>query len=155
VTYFVKLLGSKDWPMPDDAWDRDPEMWKEVRFPKGAPPRDVSAGDELIYYAVGGYKRIFGASRLDGPAVQNLVHSNPEIARRWPYAAPVTVREDARIERVQNGPLLSEVGPGLQQQIGEGVSHFEIGRPDFDRAISLLRKAKAAEKLKVTPGARS
>ena len=43
MTYFVKLLGSTEWPMPDDPWDRDPEMHTEVRFPCAAIP-DGHAG---------------------------------------------------------------------------------------------------------------
>jgi hypothetical protein len=153
VSYFVKLLGSSDFPMPDDAFDRDPEMSYEVRFPKGSPPSDVAPGDELVYYAVGGFKRIFASARVDGPAVLNAVHSNPEVARRWPYAAPVSLRPETRLDRVSAGPELAEVGPGLQQKVGHGVSHFEIGRAEFDRALSLLRKAKLAEAARAKAGA--
>jgi hypothetical protein len=70
--------------------------------------------------------------------------SNPEVVRRRLYAEPISLRPETKLSRVSNGPLLSDVGPGLQQQIGHGVSHFEIGRPEFERALSLLRKAKLA-----------
>jgi hypothetical protein len=105
----------------------------------------VSAGDELIYYAVGGYKRIFGAVRVEDVAVLNPLHSNASVARRWPYAAPITRRPSACLYYVTSGPLLEDVARGLQQKIRHGVSHFEIGRSEFDHAISLLTKAKTDE----------
>lgn len=151
MSYFVKLLGSTDWPMPIDPWDRDPEMHTEVRFPK-PQPTDVHKGDELVYYAVGGFKCIFGASRVEEPPVLNPTHSNPEVARRWPYAAPVWIRDDAKLKYLTFGPQLNEVTPGLQSNIRQGVSHFEIGRAEFDRAISLLHKAKFQEETKIKGG---
>lgn len=127
--------------MSDDPWTRDPEMHREVRFP--APdPTEVSPGDEFIYYAVGGTKCIFGASRAKDRPVINQYHSNPEVARQWPYAAPVELRKSACVPRLSEAPLLASVGPGLQEKIGHGVSHFEIGAADFARALRLLERAK-------------
>jgi hypothetical protein len=128
-------------------------MGKEVRFPKGGTPKDVHAGDYLVYYAVGGYKRIFAVVRMEDEPVLNPVHSSKVIAERWPYAAPVSIRPDTKLEYVSSGPLLEDVGRGLQQKIGHGVSHFEIGQPEFERAVSLLRKAKVAEEQKLKAGA--
>jgi hypothetical protein len=34
------------------------------------------------------------------------------------------------------------MGPGLQEQIGHGVSHFEIGQSEFTKAIRLLERAR-------------
>jgi hypothetical protein len=142
MTYFVKLLGSSDWPMPDDPWDRDPEMHREVRFPAKPAPTAVARGDEFIYYAVGGTKCIFGASRAEDKPVINQHHSNPEVARRWPYAAPVELRKSACVPRLSIAPVLESVAPGLQEHIGHGVSHFEIGQPEFIKAIRLLERAR-------------
>jgi hypothetical protein len=152
VTYYVKLLGSTDMPMPNDPWGRDPEMAKEVRFPAKPAPTDIAKGDELIYYAVGGYKRLFGASRVDDVPVINNEHSNAVVAKRWPYAAPVEVRHDVKLTYVSSGPSLDDVTPGLQKNVRHGVSHFEIGRPEFERAISLLRKAKSEEDQRLKRG---
>jgi hypothetical protein len=142
MTYFVKLLGARNWPMPDDPWARDREMHTEVRFPPKPAPTDISRGDELIYYAVGGTKCIFGASRVDDLPVINHYHSNPEVARRWPYAAPVELRKSACVPRLSVAPLLAAVASELQDQIGEGVSHFEIGHSEFTKAIRLLERAR-------------
>jgi hypothetical protein len=142
MAYFVKLLGASDWPMPDDPWDRDLEKHTEVRFPAKPLPSDISRGDELIYYAVGGTKCIFGASRVDGVPEINQYHSNPEVARRWPYAAPIELRKTACVPRLGFAPLLASVGPGLQQNIGHGVSHFPIGHQEFVKALRLLERAR-------------
>ena len=152
MSYFVKLLGSSDMPMPDRAFARDEEMNKEVRFPR-PEPTDVRQGDELVYYAVGGFKRIFATARLDEEPVLNPVHSSAIIAKRWPYAARVSLRPETRLEFVSSGPRLEDISPGLQSKIGHGVSHFEIGRPEFERAVSLLRKAKVVEDQKLKTGA--
>jgi hypothetical protein len=144
MTYFVKLLGSSKWPMPDDPWNRDEEMHTEVRFPPKPPPTDVARGDEFIYYAVGGTKCIFGASRAEGDPVLNSKHSNPEVARLWPWAVPIRLREGACVPRLSVAPLLESVAPGLQDNIGHGVSHFEIGHSEFTKALRLLERAKQA-----------
>jgi hypothetical protein len=39
-------------------------------------------------------------------------------------------------------PRLETVGPALQARIGHGVSHFEIGQPEFMKAIRLLERAR-------------
>ena len=148
MTYFVKLLGLSEMPMPNLAFGRDEEMNKEVRFPR-PEPKDVMPGDELVYYAVGGYKRIFGVARVEESPKQNHVHSNPVVAKKWPYAARVALRPDTKLRYVSSGPLLEEVGRSL---LGHGVSHFEIGAPEFARAVSLLRKAKAEEDSKLKSG---
>ena len=152
MSYFIKCLGSSDMPMPNEAFGRDEEMNTEVRFPKGGPPKDVGRGDWLVYYAVGGYKRIFAAAQLEEDPELNPAHSNPVVAQRWPYAARVAIRPDTRLKYVSSGPLLADVAPELQRRIGHGVSHFEIGK-EFAKAVSLLRKAKIAERQQVKIGA--
>jgi hypothetical protein len=87
-------------------------MHREVRFPGKPAPTDVARGDEFIYYAVGGTKCIFGASRAEDKPVLNQQHSNPEVARRWPYAAPVELRKSACVPRLSLAPLLEAVAQG-------------------------------------------
>src|SRR4051794_25392317 len=117
-------------------------MHTEVRFPSKPPPTDVTRGDELIYYAVGGTKCIFGASRVEEDPVLNPLHSNREVARRWPYAAPIELRKSACVPRLSAAPLLASVAPNLQDSVGQGVSHFEIGHSEFTKALRLLERAK-------------
>jgi hypothetical protein len=152
MTYFVKMLGSTDMPMPNDAWGHGTDPEDEIRFPANPAPNDVAPGDELVYYAVGGYKRVFATARVESPPELSDVHANPVIAKRWPYAAKVSVNPSTKLKYVSSGPELAEIGPGLQEQVRHGVSHFEIGRPEFDQAVQLLRKAKTAEDRKLKTG---
>jgi len=39
--------------------------------------------------------------------------------------------------------LLELVGPGLQDDVGHGVSHFEIGHSEFVKAVCLLERANS------------
>ena len=151
MTYYVKLLGSTDMPMANYPWDED-EMHSEVRFPPKPPPNDISPGDELVYYAVGGYKRVFVTARVEESPQLNQVHSNSEVAKRWPYASRVALRPETRLTYVSSGPELNEVTPGLQDNVRHGVSHFEIGKPQFEHTVSLLRKKKIEEDQKIKTG---
>ncbi len=65
VTYYVKLLGSTDMPMPNHVWDGRQDLRDEVRFPARPAPIEITPGDELVYYAVGGFKRIFATARVE------------------------------------------------------------------------------------------
>jgi hypothetical protein len=152
MAYYVKLLGAHDRPMPNDAWGPEgvrPE--DEVRFPPKPAPTDVAPGDELVYYAVGGYKRVFGAVRVE-TAPMLVDHPNPVVQKRWPYMANVAVRPSTKLTYVSSGPELKAIGPGLQEQVDQGVSHFEIGRAEFDKAVQLLQRAKADEDRKLKGG---
>jgi len=135
--------------MPDDWWGagRD-ELDDEVRFPKPLP-KEITPGDELVYYAVGGFKRIFATARVTTAPVLRPEHANPVIAKKWPFASDAELDPSTRMRRVSNGPLLADVSPALQEKIGHGVSHFEIGRPEFERAVKLLRQAQIKENQKI------
>jgi hypothetical protein len=137
VTYFVKLLGASDMPMRDHPWP-EREINEEVRFPPKPPPKDVTKGDVLVYYAVGGFRRIFAVARIDGPPILNPRHENPVIAKRYPYAAPVSLQPDVKLEYVSSGPELKDVGRDLQSKIGQGVSSFR------DRAAGVRAGCRAA-----------
>jgi hypothetical protein len=151
VTYYVKLLGASDLPMPNDWWGNRHDLEEEVRFP--APePKEITPGDELIFYAVGGFKRIFAGARVKSRPELRELHANPVIAKRWPFAVDADLNPSARVRFVSSGPELAAVGAGLQGQIGHGVSHFEIGWPEFERAIQLLRKAHYDEEQKLKTG---
>jgi hypothetical protein len=152
MAYYVKLLGSTDMPMPNHPWGARNDVEDEVRFPARPVPSEIAPGDRLICYAVGGYRRIFATARVEKPPKLSDAHPNPVVARRWPYAATVSLRPSTKLEYVSSGPELSEVAPGLQQQIRQGVSHFEVGKPEFDKAVQLLQRAKADETRKLKGG---
>jgi hypothetical protein len=151
MTYYVKMLGSTDMPMPNDAWGPRGDVETHVRFPPKPKPDDVSNGDEFVYYAVGGYKRVFATARVEGrPALQS--HPVTAVEKRWPYLAPVTIRPTTKLKYVESGPTLDEISPGLQAKVRHGVSHFEIGRSEFERAVKLLEQAKREEDRKLRMG---
>ena len=151
MTYFVKMIGASDMPLSNEPWS-EREINVEVRFPKRPVPKDVGPGDELVYYAVGGYKRVFATVRVEETPKPNDNHTNRVIAERYPYAARVAVRPSTKLAYVSSGPELNEITPGLQSNVRKGVSHFEIGRTEFDRAVSLLQKSKAEEDQKLKSG---
>lgn len=152
MTYYVKMLGSSDMPMPNHPWGARNDAEDEVRFPPRPAPAGISPGDELVYYAVGGYKRVFATARVETAPKLSDVHPNRVVAKRWPYAAKVSLRPTTKLEYVSSGPELTDVAPGLQDQVGHGVSHFEIGRAEFERAVQLLQRAKAEETRKLKTG---
>jgi hypothetical protein len=152
MTYYVKMLGSTDMPMPNHPWGERNDVEDEVRFPPRPAPIAITPGDELVYYAVGGYKRVFATARVESPPRLSDIHPNPVVAKRWPYAAKVSVRPSTRLEYVSSGPELSQISPALQDQVGHGVSHFEIGQAEFDRAVQLLQRAKSDEARKLKTG---
>jgi len=153
MSYYVKMIGAHDLPLSNTPFEDRPELLDRVRFPRDQFPREMRRGDELIYYAVGGYKGIFAIAQLTADPERDVGEDiEPERLRRWPHAASVDFR--VRLRFVDSGPALADVGRSLQGQVGQGVSHFEIGRPEFERAYDLLRKAKVAEDQKMRLGVR-
>ncbi|MDQ3822178.1 MAG: hypothetical protein M3321_02925 [Actinomycetota bacterium] len=145
MTYYVKMIGASDLPLPNTPFQDIPSLLRRIRFPREQFPSYMTPGDELVYYAVGGYKGLFAIAELTSKPERDVPIDDPVVRKRWPHAADVTIR--MRLDRVTSGPQLAEVSPALQQNVTQGTSHFEIGRPEFERAYELLRKAKAAEEL--------
>jgi hypothetical protein len=145
LTYYVKMIGASDLPLTNTPFQDIPSLLRRVRFPRDQFPPYMTPGDELVYYAVGGYKGLFAIAELTGKPKRDVPIDDPVVMKRWPHAADVTIR--IRLDRVTSGPQLAEVSPGLQRNVTQGTSHFEIGRTEFDRAYELLRKATAAEEL--------
>lgn len=86
---WLKLLGKADWKMPD-AWTHDrKELLRRVRFGGDTPPPEISAGDRLVYYAVG-WECFF--------AVVEVISGEPyepatthEWETQWPWAFDIKV----------------------------------------------------------------
>jgi hypothetical protein len=147
----VKLVGSTEWPMPDDAWGIRGDLDEEIRFPR-PDPTDVVPGDALLYYAVGGTKHVFATARVESKPVINDVHPLPGVAKKWPYAAKTLVDPSTKLKYVSSGFELDAIEPGLQANVGHGVSHFPI-RPDlFNKAEQMLRRAQRDENSKLAKG---
>ena len=151
MTFYVKMLGSTDMPMPNHPWGHRNDAEDEVRFPAKPAPVEISPGDELVYYAVGGYKRVFATARIEA-APKLTAAPKTVIEKRWSYVAKASLRPSTKLQYVSSGPELTQIGPGLQGQVGHGVSHFEIGRDEFERAVTLLQRAQAEETKKLKTG---
>ena len=152
MSYFVKMLGSTDMPMPNDAWAARGDLDDQVRFAVKPKPTDVAVGDELVYYAVGGYKRVFATARVETVPEESDDHPSPEIAKRWRYASRVAVRPSTKLKYVSSGPELNDISPGLMSNVGHGVGYFPISREQSERAVQLLQRAKAEEDRKLKTG---
>jgi hypothetical protein len=147
MSYWLKMIGADDYKLgkrPFDDWNRD-EMHTQVRFPPKKTPRELSLGDDLIYYAVG-YYRVFAHARVAGPLVENVPHIDPEVMRRWPDAVDIDL--GVTIEDLADAPELRSISPHLLSEIHKGTSILPMGRPEFDRAMAALRKANEAQKLR-------
>ena len=124
---------------------------------RGAPswrltaPGEISSGDELVYYAVGGYKRVFATARIEG-APRLTAAPKTVIERRWPYVAKASLRPSTKLQYVSSGPELAQIGPGPQEQVGHGVPHYEIGRAEFERAVKLLQLEQTEEAKRLKKG---
>jgi hypothetical protein len=147
VSYWLKMIGADDFKLekrPFDDWNRQ-ELLTQVRFPPGKAPRDLAVGDEFVYYAVG-YYRVFAISRLTGHVEQGVSHPHPEVRRRWPDAAPIHL--GPHLNELANAPLLREISPSLLDQIRKGTTILPMGRPEYDRAVAAIRRAREAEELR-------
>jgi hypothetical protein len=148
--YYVKMIGASDLPLANDPFVQIPSLAYLVRFPRDQFPRDMKKGDELLYYAVGGYKKLFAQVRLTDDPKRDVPTGAPErgipnaeIVRRWPHAAPV--ERGPHVDYVEFGPDLWDINPRLMDEIHQGVSHFAITSTDFDKGVRLINKGKQAQ----------
>jgi hypothetical protein len=71
MAYFLKLLGLSDDGLPELWWEERPEIVTGVFFSRNPAPT-ILPGDRLIYYAVGGSKRIVAEAEVTGEASQDF-----------------------------------------------------------------------------------
>ena len=64
----------------------------------------------------------------------------------------VAVNPSTKLKYLSSGPELDDIAAGLQMRVAHGVSHIEIGRTEFDRAVQLLRRHKSEETQKLKAG---
>jgi hypothetical protein len=147
VSYWLKMIGAADFKLEERPFEAGNERELEtdvVRFPRGKVPRELSPGDQLIYYAVV-YQRVFAVAQLDGEVEPDVFDPNPEVRRRWPDAAPIHIT--GRIDDLRNAPYLANVSLSLQDQIHQGVTILPMGAPEFQKGETAIRKARAQEDL--------
>jgi hypothetical protein len=152
MSLWLKMIGAHDWRLgPAPFSERAGEMYTHVRFPRDQFPHQVTPGDEMIYYAVG-HQRVFAAATVTGPPERGVFHPEAEIRRRWPHAA--TIKLGPHLELLEFAPFLREISPEHQAQIHQGVSFLPMGRPEFDRGVAAIIKARAGEELELKRRAR-
>lgn len=108
--YYIKMIGAHDMPLPNDPFIQRPDLKDLVRFPRDQFPKEMSKGDELLYYAVGGYKKIFAHARLAEDPRRDVPTPDHEIFRRWPHGAAIEL--GPHLDYVEFGPDLWDVTPG-------------------------------------------
>lgn len=107
MAYFLKLLGLSDDGLPECWWEERPEIVTGVFFSK--KPRKIRAGDRLIYYAVGGGKRIVAEAEVIGEAGQGFrppPQWTPERHKRFSWRLPVRLLAKCRAN--ERAPFTSD-----------------------------------------------
>ena len=90
MSYFLKLLGLTKSGLPEIWWEERPEIVSGVFLEKR--PRQIQSGDRLIYYAVGGGKRVVAEVEVVGNATRDF-EPPPDWTRerrlKFPWRMPV------------------------------------------------------------------
>lgn len=140
MAQWVKLIGASDLPVPNAAFAEVPSLANLVRFPRDQFPDDISRGDGLLYYAVGGYKKLFAAVHLTEDPRRGVPGAEPAIFKRYPHAAAVKL--GPHVDYVEFGPDLAAVDPKLQREIRQGVSHIPLSHEQFEAGVRLIIAAR-------------
>lgn len=139
---FVKMIGASDYPLLEgvDIFDSGGAEIDIVRFPTRQFPRQWTGDEQLIYYAVGGTRKIFAAARLTGAPVEGVAQQG----ERWPHTAPARIDPSTIIRDLRFAPELAEVDIDLRDAVGKDVSWIPMTTSQFEQACALLRKRRLA-----------
>lgn len=142
MSYWLKLVGASDWHCDQHPFTDDPELKNQVRFPKDKfPGTSMTVGDKLVYYAVGGWKRVFAVVEVIEPPQRDVPTQGGQVDARWPHAVRV-IRTEDWLDDVAKAPTLSSISRTLQGEIQQGVSHLPMGHHEFEAARAAIRKAR-------------
>jgi hypothetical protein len=106
----------------------------------------MARGDEMLLYAVGGYKKIFASARTTADPERDVPGASATVFKRWPHA--VQIELGPHINYVEYGPELTDIRPDIAGEIRQGVSHFPISASDYQVGVRLIRKAMESERRK-------
>jgi hypothetical protein len=134
MAYFLKSLGlSEEGGLPEVWWEQRPEIVTGVFF--SSNPKAIRPGDRLIYYAVGGRKRVVAEAEVTGQASQDFQPPpqwTPERHARFSWWMPVRLLakcaansraprfedfHDARVGQGSYQRLTDEQGQRMSQAI--------------------------------------
>ncbi len=110
MAYFLKLLGLPRKGLPEFWWDERQELMAGAFFSKR--PRKIRPGDRLIYYAIGGKKRVVAEVEITGEATQEPPYPPdwpPERRTRYHWWMPV--RMLAKCPANKSAPPVAEHYP--------------------------------------------
>jgi len=144
MRYFLKLLGLRKNGLPEIWWDVRTELKDGVFF--SSKPRKISIGDRLIYYAVGGSKRVVAEAEVIGEATQEFQPPpdwSPERQRQFSWRMPVQLlckgpATDAapRVADFYTKPITGGPYRGLTDAQGKAMAEAirsAKGQPSRDR----------------------
>lgn len=115
-----------------------------VRFPRDQFPEELKKGDGVLYYAVGGLKKIFAAAHLTEAPRREVPGVSAAIFKRYSHAAAVKL--GPHVDYVEFGPALAAIDVRLQREIHQGVSHFPISNDQFESGVRLIIAARDAHR---------
>lgn len=107
MAYFLKLVGMSDDPLPETWWEDRPELVSAVFFSRC--PKSIHPHDHLIYYAVGGSKRIVAKAEVLGDATQDFklpADWNPRQRSKFTWQMPVRLL--SRCTNNDDAPLITD-----------------------------------------------
>jgi hypothetical protein len=107
MAYFLKLLGLTEEGLPEVWWDDRRELCTGVFFSRR--PQKIRPGDRLIYYAVGGSKRVVAVAEVTDDASQEFESPPdwpPERRKRFSWRMPVRLL--AQCPAGSSAPLISD-----------------------------------------------
>ena len=123
--FWLKLIGSAEKPCPEEYQCSHADLARR--------PRRIQEGDEMIFYAAGGSKRVFAQVR-----VASRYYERDD--DRWPYRINVEclirlpVSCGADIEKIDATGRLRRAIPR--------ATYFELSEEEYDRAIVALQEAR-------------
>jgi hypothetical protein len=139
MAYFLKLLGLSDEGLPETWWKERPEIVTGVFFSKR--PRKIQRRDRLIYYAVGGSKRIVAEAEVMGEAAQDFEsppHWTPERRKQFSWRMPVRLL--AKCPANDTAPLTSD----YYEEAITGGSYRSLSDEQGERMSEAIRKCSEA-----------
>lgn len=122
---WLKMIGTTEDPCP--------EVYDKAYADFAKRPRQVTVGDRMILYAVGGRKCVFA----DAEVVSEIYRSG---RRRWPFR--VNLRYSVNLP-VSSGVHIEKVSTPRRELLKSvrQASYVKLAPEEYSRAVSRLRAA--------------
>ena len=133
MAYWLKVIGTSQWPLRDDWLNHAPSLRTHASFARRPGVGSFVDGDDFVYYALrGDLSRIVAIGKVLRAAVYEASHDPG-----WPWLAEV--RLDSVVESIGSGfPLeLLDVDRPLLKSV-QRRSHVRLSQEEFSRAQALF-----------------